>query len=289
MNSQGLANSGLVTLKSRLPWLLAIAAALLWAAPMFALLAQTAWQTEAGSVGPLTLILGLAILWHELRGLHERYGKGNSLVFAGGMAGGLIVYAFAIAVSFTTLAVTAAWIVLVVALYWLYGWDVVRRLWFSLAYLLLVLPLPYSLTYSAGAWLGTALAKFVCGFLQMAGLEAAYRGNMLYIDQYELSVELACAGLSSTISLVAVSVLYARWMHRDNPIRIAVLLLFAFPVAFSANLMRVAMLALAVHWFGTGVLGSFFHPMSGFISFIVALLLILGVDRALSLIPWKSR
>lgn len=287
MNSQGLAHGGLVTLKSRLPWLLAIAAALLWAAPMFSLLAQTAWQTEAGSVGPLTLILGLAVLWHELRALHERYAKGYSLVFAAFMVAGLVIYAFAIAVSFTTLAVTAAWIVLVAALYWLYGWDVLRRLWFPLLYLLLVLPLPYSLTYSAGAWLGTALAKFVCWFLQLAQFEAAYRGNMLYIDQYELSVELACAGLSSTISLVAVSVLYARWMHKDNPIRIAALLIFAFPIAFGANLMRVAMLALAVHWYGTGVLGSFFHPMSGFISFVVALLLSLGVDRLLSLVLGK--
>lgn len=284
MNSHGFAHSGLLTLKSRLPWLLVIAAALVWAAPMFALLAQTAWQTEAGSVGPLTLILGLAILWHELRALQNHYAKGHDVIFAGGMLAGLVVYAFAIAVSFTTLAVTAAWIVLVAAVYWLYGWDVLRRLWFSLLYLLLVLPLPYSLTYSAGAWLGTALAQYVCWFLQLAQFEAAYRGNMLYVDQYELSVELACAGLSSTISLVAVSVLYARWMHKDNPIRIAALLAFAFPIAFGANLMRVAMLALAVHWFGTGVLGSFFHPMSGFISFVVALLLSLGVDRLLSLI-----
>lgn len=275
--------SGAVTLAGRLPWLLAMVAALVWAAPMFALLAKTAWQTEAGSVGPLTLILGLAMLWHELRALKDRYAPGSGLIFAGGMVAGLVVYAFAIAVSFTTLAVTAAWIVLVAAMYWLYGWDVLRRLWFSLLYLLLVLPLPYSLTYSAGAWLGTALAQYVSAILQLAQFETAYRGNMLFIDQYELSVELACAGLSSTISLVAVSVLYARWVHRDNPIRIACLLVFAFPIAFGANLMRVAMLALAVHWYGSGVLGSFFHPMSGFISFLVALLLSLAVDRVLSL------
>lgn len=73
-------------------------------------------------------------------------------------------------------------------------------------------------------------------------------------------------------------------MHKDNPTRIAALLAFAFPIAFGANLLRVAMLALAVHWFGTGVLGSFVHPMSGFISFAVALLLSLGVDHGLSLI-----
>lgn len=287
MNSQALPKSGFVTLPDRLPWLLVLVAALVWAVPMFALLARTVWQTDAGSVGPLTLILGLAILWHELRGLQDHYATGHAIIFAGGMTIGLVLYAFAIAVSFTTLAVSAAWIILVAAVYWLYGWGVLRRLWFALLYLLLVLPLPYSLTYSAGAWLGTALAEYVAWFLQLARFETAFRGNMLYIDQYELSVELACAGLSSTISLVAVSVLYARWAHKDDPVRIAFLLVFAFPIAFGANLLRVAMLALAVHKYGSGVLGSFFHPMSGFISFAIALLLSLSVDRILSLISGK--
>ena len=76
-------------------------------------------------------------------------------------------------------------------------------------------------------------------------------------------------------------------MHKVGPIINASVLIFLLSTTGCANLMRVAMLALAVHWYGTGVLGSFFHPMSGFISFVVALLLSLGVDRLLSLVLRK--
>lgn len=264
------------------PSAILLASAVIWAVPMLALLASTAWQTESGSIGPLTLLMGLGVLWHEIR-LHQRYeDEGNGYAFAFFCFLGCGLYALAIGIAFTALAVAAAWIVLVSGIYWLHGLRVLRKLWFPLLYLLLVVPLPYSLTYSGGAWLGAALAKFATEMLDLLGLEAAYSGNMLFIDQYEMSVELACSGLSSTVSLIAVTIIYARLVHRSEPFRIGYLLAFALPIAFLANMLRVVLLAIAVHGQGTAVLHSVVHPLSGLFSFVLAIVLSLTFDTAIS-------
>lgn len=264
------------------PGAILLIAAGIWAFPMLVLLARTAWQTESGSIGPLTLAMGLGVLWYEI-GLHQRHKEeGNVYAFALFCVLGCGLYAVAIGVAFTALAVAASWIVLVSGIYWLHGLSILRRLWFPLLYLLLVVPLPYSLTYSGGAWLGTALARIATELLHILRLEAAYSGNMLFIDQYEMSVELACSGLSSTVSLIAVTIIYARWVHRSEPFRIAYLLAFAFPIALVANLLRVAILAIAVHAQGTAVLHSVVHPLSGLFSFVLAIVLSLTADAAIS-------
>jgi exosortase len=264
------------------PGAILVVSAVIWAVPMLGLLASTAWQTESGSIGPLTLMMGLGVLWYEIR-LHQRHEEqGNGYAFVLFCALGCGLYAVAIGIAFTALAVAAAWIVLVSGVYWLYGLRVLRKLWFPLLYLLLVVPLPYSLTYSGGAWLGAALAQFATELLHFLGLEAAYSGNMLFIDQYEMSVELACSGLSSTVSLIAVTIIYARWVHRSEPFRMGYLLALALPIAFLANLLRVALLAIAVHVQGTAVLHSAVHPLSGLFSFVLAIVLSLTFDKAIS-------
>lgn len=252
-----------------------------WVAPAVLLLARTTWRTDAGSIGPLTLLLGLVVLGRELRELPSglrpgsAWGAGLALAFASAL------YALAVGLSFAMLAVAAAWLGLVAVLYALSGVAALRRCWFPLAYLLLVLPLPYALTYSAAARLGAWLALGAVRVLRPLGVELAVKGSTIYVDQYELVVEQACAGLSSTISLIAIGVIYARWAHRARPLRLVLLALLSIPIAFLANQIRVAALVFAVHRAGSGVLGTELHPLSGLLSFALALGIVMLADRAL--------
>ena len=260
-------------------WL--VLAGLVWVVPAVLLLARTTWQTDAGSIGPLTLLLGLGVLAQEVRGLPAGLRPGSGALSGVLLLVAVTLYLVACVLSFAMLAVAAAWLGLVVVLYALSGAGALRRCWFPLAYLLLVLPLPYTLTYSAAARLGGWLALGAVRLLRVIGLDVAVKGSTVFVDQYELVVEQACAGLSSTVSLVAIGVIYARWVHRARPLRLGLLAVLAVPVAFLANQIRVAGLVYAVHRKGSSVLATSLHPLSGLVSFALALGLVMLVDRLL--------
>lgn len=256
-------------------------AGLAWVLPAVLLLARTTWQTDAGSIGPLTLVLGLVVLVREVRALPDGLVPGSPWLAGVVLALAIVLYLAATVLSFAMLAVAAAWLGLVVVLYALRGARALRLCWFPLAYLLLVLPLPYSLTYGAANRLGTWLALGAVHGLRWLGVEVAVRGSTVFVDQYELVVEQACAGLSSTVSLIAIGAIYARWVHRAEPLRLATLVLLAIPLAYVANQIRVAALVYAVHRRGSAVLGSSLHPLSGLASFALALGLVMLADRLL--------
>lgn len=258
---------------------LLLVAGAVWILPCVTLLAQSAWRTEAGSIGPLTLLFGALLLRSDLRCVTPSASRPTSYLTLLCLAVGLLAYAYAITTAFVALAALSAWLVLVCMIEIGYGWSALQKAWFALAYLLLVTPLPYSLTFSGSLRLGRVLAGSSAYLLDLWGFAAAYSGTSLYIDQYELAVEVACAGVSSTISLIAVSVAYARWAYRSSWEVIALLLLAALPIAFVSNLLRVLLLAVAVAVWGSRALSSALHPVSGAVSFTIALMLSLIVGR----------
>ena len=258
---------------------LLLVAGSVWILPGVTLLAQSAWRTEAGSIGPLTLVFGALLLHSDLRNMMPRASRPTSYLTLVCLAVGLLGYTYAVTTAFVALAALSAWLVLVCMIEIGYGWSALQKAWFPLAYLLLVTPLPYSLTFSGSLRLGRVLAASSAYLLNLWGIAAAYSGTSLYIDQYELAVEIACAGVSSTISLIAVSVAYARWAYRSSWEIIAVLLLAALPIAFVSNLLRVLLLAVAVAVWGSRALSSALHPLSGAVSFTIALMLSLIVGQ----------
>ena len=60
------------------------------------------------------------------------------------------------------------------------------------------------------------------------------------------------------------------------PRRIAVLLLAA-PIAIASNIVRMVLLFGLVLWQGPGVLDTFLHPMTGMLTFAIALPLLLWI------------
>jgi exosortase len=253
-------------------------ASLVFLAPCIESLLEGSWTTEAGALGPLVLAAGLGTLWSRYRECRQSASPGN-----GGIAAALLVpaalgYLAARAINMSALLCAAGWLALVAVFYAVAGREVVRRCWFPLLFLLIVIPLPYALTVEATAVLRNVLADGATRVAAALGLEVAVNGYAVYVDQYELSIESACAGLSSTVSLLAVGLLYAYWVREAGWKRMALIALAAFPVALLANLLRIVLLLGAVHWGGASVLATPLHPISGFVSFALALAMLLLVD-----------
>lgn len=254
-------------------------ACLAFLVPCVSSLLEGSWTTEAGALGPLVLAAGLATLWSRFRESRADSQPGNAGLSLALLVPAVLVYLAASAITMSAALCAAGWLAMVAVLYAAHGPRVVRACWFPLLFLLIVIPLPYALTVEATAILRNLLAGGATSLAAWLGLQVAVDGYAVYVDQYELSIESACAGLSSTISLLAVGLLYAYWVREAGWRRIALIAVSAFPVAVAANLVRIVILLAAVHFGGAKVLATPLHPLSGFLSFTLALAMLLAIDR----------
>jgi exosortase len=261
--------------------------ALLWAVPPLVTLARRVWTTEQGAQGPLILCTGLWALGRE-----SRYVTGSSrgqpaLVLSALMLA-ICAYLLGGMISAVSLQFAAAYLGLIALLYDRVGFAGMRRLWFPLLYLTFLIPLPAPIIN----WLTGALKLWISGasvdLLGAAGFEVARSNNSLFIDGYELLVEAACSGLNSIVSLLAVGLFYA--YVRGRGWGDAILLgLMIVPIAILANLVRVLLLLLLVHYWGAGMLETFLHEGAGLLMFLFALAGLYVVDQALSPILRRVR
>ena len=162
-----------------------------------------------------------------------------------------------------------------VAGYW--GTGTLRRLRFPILYLLFMIPLPYIFFNALAVPLQGIAAKGAADVLSGIGIPVFREGNIIHLPHISLGVVKACSGIQSLVSLLAISVLVAR-LSGTGGIPGALLALSAIPVAVFANMLRIA---------GVGILGSwnpnlaegFFHLFSGWVVFLFAFLVLLGLAR----------
>lgn len=261
-------------------WLVAIAASV-WAAPALVALARTVWPTEQGSQGPIVLATGSWLLARELAGHRGEARAGGTGWTLAWLALAICLYVPATMLNALTLQCLATYGGLVALLHGQVGRRAVARLWFPLLYLAFVIPPPFFVMSAATQALKLWIAAHAVDLVSMLGVEAASRGDALFVDQYELVVEAACSGMNSLLALVAVGLLYVRLRHRHHLARALLLLVLVLPVAVATNLARVVLLLLLVHGDGAAVLASPLHLATGVVMVVVALAMLLAIDTAL--------
>jgi exosortase B len=255
--------------------------------PTFAQLGKEVWSTEAGVHGPIVLATGgwlLARAWPTVRA-DVRPGP----VVPGGiaLALALILYILGRAFSFISLEV-AGMLAAILATAWLYlGTTILRRLWFPIFYLGFLIPLPGWLIDSVTAPLKAYISFTATKLLSLAGYPIGREGVTLYIAQYQLLVEDACAGLNSIISLTSISLFYIYLLHNASWRYSLFLMAWIIPAAMVANLVRVIMLVLITYYFGNAAAQGFLHSTAGLLMFVIALVFIFAVDKLMS--PIRDR
>jgi exosortase len=159
--------------------------------------------------------------------------------------------------------------------------------WFPLFYLLFLIPLPGWLMDSITQPLKILVSDITTWLLSAAGYPITQVGVTIYIAQYQLLVEDACAGLNSLISLTAVGLFYIYLMHNASWRYSALLLFLLLPIAIAANVVRVIILVLLTYYAGNEVAQGYLHDFAGIVTFVSALLLIFGIDKLLT--PLRRR
>ncbi len=155
------------------------------------------------------------------------------------------------------------------------GWRRLQAVAFPVAFLLFMIPLPAVIYNQIVFPLQLLASRFATSCLETLNLFPVLReGNLLLLDGYTLEVVDACSGIRSLTSLIALAMGYSYLAERRVGIR-AFLVLAMVPVAIVSNGIRVVVTALLVNYYGYRAAEGFMHSFSGWVIFLVSVLLML--------------
>lgn len=250
--------------------------------PTLVNLARESWTGETGVHGPIVLATGIWLFSQRWRELQEIRTPGRPGLVAALLVPALVVYAVGRAFDFLAIEVFAFGAVMLSIFYAAFGAEALRRMWFPIFYLLFVVPIPGWVIDTVTGPLKAYVSHSATYLLGLAGYPIVREGVTLYVAQYQLLVEDACAGLNSLISLTAISLFYIYVLHNASWRYALFLMLWIIPVALLANLLRVIILVLITYHFGNAAAQGFLHSTAGLVMFATALIGIFAVDRLMT-------
>ena len=264
-----------------LRWLpIGIGLAVLYA-PTAARLSGGLWMREEYMHGPIVAMVVLWLIWQKRSLLYHQQNGGLPVTGAALLSFGLLLYVFGRSQDIIIFEVGSLIPVLAGTLLAMCGWNTLKRMAFPLLFVLFMLPLPGFIVDALTGPLKQHVSAIAESILYAAGYPIARTGVVLSVGPYQLLVADACSGLHSLISMSAMGLLYIYLMGRRSVWRNAVLVACLLPIAFAANVVRVIVLVLVTYHFGDAVGQGFIHDFSGIFLFIVGLLLLFTIDRAL--------
>lgn len=165
------------------------------------------------------------------------------------LSGGLLSYMLATSWLVNFVSALSMLVVLAGVSIYLFGLAVTRALWFPLAYLLYMVPLPkFSIIYIT-FWLKLLVASLAADFVEIVGIPVFLDGAYLTLPNGVIEIENACSGLRSLIALTSLGAVYA-YLAPLSTARKWILLVASVPIALAANLTRVVAMVLVSYRYG---------------------------------------
>jgi len=165
------------------------------------------------------------------------------------------------------------------------GWAFFRALLFPWAFLILMIPIPTLILQKVTFPLQLLASKLASVLLPVVGVPVLREGNVIVLPSMPLEVAEACSGIRSLLSLVTLAIIYGFLMDDRKWVRV-VLACSAVPIAVAANSFRIVGTGLLVQYWDPEKAEGFFHAFSGWLIFVVSLILLFAVHRMINWI-WK--
>ena len=157
------------------------------------------------------------------------------------------------------------------------GWKLLRAMAFPLAFLLFAVPIPVIIYNEIVFPLQFLASRFATSCLETLNLFPIMReGNVLIMPGMRLQVVEACSGIRSLMSLLALAAGYGYLAEKSIAVR-WFLFLAMVPLAIVSNGTRVMITALMTNYIGPKAAEGFMHEFSGWVIFVVATALFLGL------------
>lgn len=194
---------------------------------------------------------------------------------------------------FYTLYLSSWW--LVVGLLWLHlGWQKLRIMAFPLFFSIAMFPFPNIINNNLSLQLKLISSALGVKILQNLGMTAFREGNVIDLGFTRLQVVDACSGLRYLLPLLILGLLLAYYFRAPFWKR-ALLVLSTVPLTIVVNSLRIASVGMLYPLFGPQVAEGFFHDFSGWLIFMISMVILLGEMWLLKRLPetaveeWPSK
>lgn len=254
---------------------------LLFSVPTMIFVVEQSWSGEEGAHGPIVLLTGLWLLHRRWREVSDYAAPAPSGIIWLLLAILIPLQIFARITQIVEIEGYLMYAAVLVVLYSVVGFEVMKRLWFPLFYLAFIFPPPETLVAFVTVPMKIWLSQAAIWFLSLFGYPIGGEGVRIYIGQYELLVAAACSGINSIISLSAISLFYIYMRHQARWRYALLLVLLIVPVALIANFFRVLILILLTYHAGEAAAQGFLHNFAGIVMFAIALATIFALDVVL--------
>lgn len=252
-------------------------------------LSHTIWATDEQGHGPIILAVSLWLLYKRRDDFAALPARPANVPGALLIVLSLALYVLGRSQGIVMFEVASQIGVISALLLLFKGPAALRLALFPLFFMIFMVPLPGALVAAVTTPLKSAVSAVATAVLYALGYPIARTGVMLSVGQYQLLVADACAGLNSLFTLEALGLLYMNLMHYTSVLRNVLLALVIVPIGFVANVVRVMVLVLVTVHFGDAAGQGFAHDFAGLVLFVVALLLILGVDALFArIVAWRE-
>ena len=160
------------------------------------------------------------------------------------------------------------------------GTRYLRILSFPLFLLFFMIPIP-EIIYNRITFPLQIFASEVAEFsLNVLGIAVGREGNVLELSTMKLDVVDACSGIRSLLSLTFLSLVYGYFFESNRKIK-TILFFSTIPIAILANAGRVTITGILAEKYPSLAQGVA-HEAEGWVIFMVALLIMVGVHQALT-------
>lgn len=244
------------------------------------------WRVDENySHGFLIPIISGYAIWNNRERIFSA--KPAPRVFLGGALMLIAVLMLFVGIAGAELYITRISMILSLAALVVYfrGIEWLRLLAFPIGLSLFAIPVP-SIVFNQIAFPMQLIASdYATRAIRLFGVPALREGNVIELAQMKLQVVEACSGIRSLMTLAALAVVYAYFTEKRWTRRIA-LVIAVIPIAIIANAARVAGTGVMAHAWGIQAAEGFLHGFSGWLVFVVAVLLLLAFARVMS---WVER
>jgi len=153
------------------------------------------------------------------------------------------------------------------------GWKFLRAVLFPLSFLVFMIPLPTIIYNQITFPLQLLASRFATLWLELVQVPVLRDGNVLVLSNYSLEVVEACSGIRSLLALISLAVIYVYFLEPRLWARI-VLVVLMVPIAIVSNAIRIMGAGMMAHRFGPAAAEGFLHEFSGWVIFLISLVLL---------------
>ena len=243
------------------------------------------WRGEAAySHGPLIPLIAAYMVWQKRRSLREVPRRPCPAAWPF-LLGGLLLLVVGRLAFEIHLAALSLILILGALATMVGGLRLLHVLLVPVAYLMFMIPLPWTVYFGAGDPLKTTTAVAASALVAPLEIPMLREGTLIYLPTVTLEVESACSGVRTALALLPLAVAFAYLMVR-RPWGRAVLVASAVPIAILVNILRVAEIIIQAYFFPDRVTGYALHLYSSWIPMMFGLPMLFGAG---GLIQWWER